>query len=1041
MKPLKLEMTAFGPYKDTEVVDFELLNQHSLFLITGPTGAGKTTLFDAISFAVYGEASGELRGTDNLRSHFASEDVLTEVYLTFMLKGVKYHLHRIPRQERMKKGRTGTTEQKADATLTIFDKEPATVVAGVKAVNEKMEAILGINASQFKQIMMIPQGEFQKLLTSNSEDRQRILQKLFDTAFYGEIQLLLEREAKKLKDGIGTQQLIRGGHIKGLQFNESFAGIDENYGNMDLLGDAVNSQNQADTENVKDLVEAVAVLDKEINTQVALRAKAEENNQRLKKIGDAQVKLDDLTKKDPQIETQTMTLSQAKAAEKIKPLAVSSVEKAESVRKKQEALQAATKKHSEVCEEGKAAKVLHDQLHTEEKVQEKESIAKTITLLEETRGQLTKLEEAKQALEAASKASKDANEVYVLISDNLQKLTEEVDQLSKSLLSIQGQQVTYLKQSEKLKKAKSGLELLETLRSQLELVKETTIELTKAASVVKDQTVVVSEKRELVQKAKVVQKHEQAAALAKDLHSGDACPVCGSESHPLLATPGEASTVQLEDLEEQLRIVSEALTRYEKEEEKLKERLDGRTKNVGKTLSELLSKYEYAPSEPLLQSVTLKINEKRLTLSEFEKKVDSLKAAASEADALEAKIETQKELLAITTLEEKEAKRALDFANQDLASKKGVMETLESSVPEEFRQLETVERVIESKKSTLKAIQNAQDFATSELERLRSEAKVLANDKKNLEDDIEELGDVAKKALDAFEQGIKDSVFESVEAYEASTCTTEQMQELEKAINSHNKDKQELEVIIKTLTSPEASQVIVALNSFDEAIQQLSEKRTANEALRHTLEGRVKSNSALLEKILEISEEIKDQEKAYTDLGRLASVAKGDNKPRMTFERYVLAAYLEDVIHAANIRLSSMTGGRYQLARTEELERSNAKGGLELEVFDNYTGRSRHVKSMSGGEIFKASLSMALGLSDVVQSNAGGIELDTLFIDEGFGTLDQESLDSAINCLVDLQKSGRLVGIISHVQELKERIEAKLVVSSGPEGSKAQFIV
>ena len=204
---------------------------------------------------------------------------------------------------------------------------------------------------------------------------------------------------------------------------------------------------------------------------------------------------------------------------------------------------------------------------------------------------------------------------------------------------------------------------------------------------------------------------------------------------------------------------------------------------------------------------------------------------------------------------------------------------------------------------------------------------------------------------------------------------------------------------------------------------------------------RLKSNVKIFDEVNNISNAILKNEKEYSIIGNLAKVATGNNKSRITFERYVLAAFLNDILTAANLRLGKMTNGRYILNRTEELERKNKQSGLELEVYDNYTGKSRHVKTLSGGEGFKASLSMALGLSDVVQSYSGGVQLDTMFIDEGFGTLDQESLDSAINCLIDLQKTGRLVGIISHVQELKERIDTRLEVTSSTTGSKTEFIV
>lgn len=292
-----------------------------------------------------------------------------------------------------------------------------------------------------------------------------------------------------------------------------------------------------------------------------------------------------------------------------------------------------------------------------------------------------------------------------------------------------------------------------------------------------------------------------------------------------------------------------------------------------------------------------------------------------------------------------------------------------------------------------------------------------------------------------FDEKILSSGFLSFDNYENAKMKSQEIKAGKKMIDDYSKElhslKQQYDRLILDTKETKAKDI----GEFDDLINKLTEEIDIIIQERSKVENRVLSNSKIIEEVKSINCEIGDSEKSYSIMGNLARIAQGRNNGMITFERYVLAAFLDDILSAANIRLRKMSQGRYILSRTEELARRNKQSGLELEVFDNYTGKSRHVKTLSGGEGFKASLSMALGLSDVVQSYSGGVQLDTMFIDEGFGTLDQESLDNAVSCLIDLQESGRLVGIISHVQELKERIDTRLEVRSTNTGSTTEFVV
>jgi exonuclease SbcC len=338
-------------------------------------------------------------------------------------------------------------------------------------------------------------------------------------------------------------------------------------------------------------------------------------------------------------------------------------------------------------------------------------------------------------------------------------------------------------------------------------------------------------------------------------------------------------------------------------------------------------------------------------------------------------------------------------------------------------------------------MENQLETAKKNYDKLKVEQLTTETEKRQYNKDIIFLTQRLKEEEDAFLLKLRQKGFENTDAYTKAKMTDEDIEYNTATIENHTKQLHSLTKSYETLRHQTKDQHIVDMASFESTIETLRQKTKAYGDQKGVIVSRIKNNSLMLEHVKVRNLKIRNEEEEHQVLGHLSNMAKGNNTYRITFERYVLAAFLEDIIVAANLRLTQMTDGRYLLSRTQELQRRNAKGGLELEVYDNYTGMNRHVKTLSGGEGFMASLSMALGLADVVQSYAGGVQLDTMFIDEGFGTLDQESLDSAINCLVDLQKTGRLVGIISHVQELKERIDTRLEVLGTNIGSHTRFVV
>lgn len=389
---------------------------------------------------------------------------------------------------------------------------------------------------------------------------------------------------------------------------------------------------------------------------------------------------------------------------------------------------------------------------------------------------------------------------------------------------------------------------------------------------------------------------------------------------------------------------------------------------------------------------------------------------------------------------EKMAADHLALSNK-LSVEKTRLEGIYSEVPENLRNLKSLMEKISQADAMKRKVEESFENSRKVLDKVKITFAETSASLEQLGREEKKSGETYENSKRELEEKISKSGFLSFGEYEKSKMDAEEIRAGKKHIDDYSKELHSLKLQYENLLAETRNLVLKNIEEFDESIKKIAEEINGMIDERSNVEGRVSSNSRIIEEVKRINLEIGGGEKSYRIVGNLAKIAQGRNKGMITFERYVLAAFLDDILSAANIRLRKMSQGRYVLSRTEELERKNKQSGLELEVFDNYTGKSRHVKTLSGGEGFKASLSMALGLSDVVQSYSGGVQLDTMFIDEGFGTLDQESLDNAISCLIDLQETGRLVGIISHVQELKERMDARLEVKSTNTGSTTEFVV
>lgn len=1044
MKPVKLTMSAFGPYGDIEVIDFDLFLDHSIFVITGKTGSGKTTVFDGICYALYGMASGMDRDGDSFRSHFNKGDRLTYVELEFLLRGENYYIKRVPKQMRPVKVGEGYTEQKPEAELRI---PGGTLITGIERVNEAVVSLLGMNYNQFRQIVMIPQGEFREFLLADSKNREAIFRKIFGTYQFCAIQDSLDNKSRDLKNELNSLEQKQNIYIKSID-----PGLEENLkallnaeyininGVTETLDDFIEKDRQAEsnnTETIKKLAEELDGLNKEllegmeINRRFSEEAEAKENKVAFENNIEANKDKERFIQKGRKALTIRKTEDYCKQQYNSMKAKEKQLEEAKSKLKdaNEGILKAKEKLESEKNKEPEYKKLSEDlTIYKKDRVKVTE-YEKKLAILDETEKQLKRVIEKKNK----SKIRIDT------LKDHEAKGQEELEKAQKASLEYVNKKSWLDKAVElqfKLGRFSKGRETLKTIITEYleEKVKFGKIE---------DKYWQTKNKYENMNELFL---KGQAGLLAKELKIGMPCPVCGGLEHPLPAEIVEGTPTE-EELEKQK-------VQYEK--------IDEERKNILNKLSELKAKEESHIS--VLENYRLELLLDYKDIPELDKNtIDNY--ISDKTDALDKEIKALKETVSNLKeqMESEESKRRLlkelkgellqeeenhqklnDDSiriNAEVDNLKELTGNLVKDLPEGITTIEAMENVISTLTEKLAAMDKLKKLAEEEFrtaEKKFTEADTSFNEKTKAHDEAVEEYNEALRKLD---EDILKAGFLNRDDYKASRMEEEKIEELESAVKDfYSNLKSAMDRHEKALKAIEGLKII-DISIIEDKIKEKKSQKEEEEEQNKKVYARLKKNIEIQDNLLNIGKEIKKQDSEYRKISYLAELAKGNNVEKLSFERYVLAAYFDEIIDAANIRLKRMTDGRFELSRIQEKQKGRAQQGLDLEVYDYYTGKPRHVKVISGGESFKASLSLALGLSDVVQSTSGGISIDTMFIDEGFGTLDPESLEKSIEALLELQQSGKFVGVISHVPELKDRIRARIEITSDISGSAARIVV
>lgn len=1033
MRPLKVTISAWGPYKNTVVVDFTKFNQGSLFLITGPTGAGKTTVFDAITFALYGDVSGKTREKGTLRSDFATAGDDTYVELLFEHKGKSYRVYRAPKYERPKKRGEGTTVSQEIAELYIEKQTPIVVIT---EVNKKIEEILGMTYLQFKQISMIAQGEFLELLVASSKDRVEILRNIFKTNQYEKLQKALTEKSLRLQRELTEQNNRLEEIVNTIECNRE----DEEDELARLLVAPPYHYDRILTllkEGMTDSKKKEAQLDASIHEyeqaekalieRIAKGEKVNENHQRLTELEE---RLQQLSNQKEIFVAKKQKLNQALQAmnvDSFDKMYEASVIRYNTAKSKWEQIKAELET---ALPEYESSKKDFEQVGTLEK-----------SLLE-------------------SQMKQKQVESYRPLVDEVNSLQEKIASINRTISEIQGKQENLKSKQEQVKnsleKSQEEFHLYENVevlieqnkssmeRLQVQLAKVKQLQAKKevldTAIRNKDKHIPEYEKAEQESlEAKRVYDEKEAqyrraiiGIVARELEEGKPCPVCGSTSHPMKATiadnaPDEKELEEYKEVaEEKARKFKECYSYFVGLSEKVNAlQSDFDTTCIDNNIEpeqilEIIEKLQENQIAFEEQAVTYQKNQKRKT--ELAEGIANLEKLLKEQEDNSVSLTNQYNL---TLQEEKQFKEQVE-------QKKAMLPAEYQSSNQILEALEQIAVQVEKQKLQIQKVREVYDTAKTKYERLLA----LRSEREEEMRMVHAQGKVEKKELDT---ALQKFGFASRMAYKEASMNETERTELEEEIKSYLESYQETDAKKKTLQETLGNEPVVDVEALKEERMTLLQKKGQVIEEKQAFHTRQTVNEKAFKSMKEKLAKRSSLEQEYGVVKQLDNITKGNNPDRLVFEQYVLASYFEDILKAANLRLLVMTNSRYELLRSTGVSDARKKDSLDIEVLDHYTGKKRSVKSLSGGESFKAALSLALGMSDIIQSYAGGIEIDTLFIDEGFGSLDTESLEQALETLSKLTEKNRLIGIISHVGELQERINNQIVVERGKHGSTLEM--
>lgn len=1027
MLPKKIVLENFGPFVH-ETVDFTRLNELPLFLIGGKTGAGKTTIFDGITYALFGDASGGIRSVNEFRSTFADNHEPTRVLFEFEHQGRLYQIERSPKQRLRKKRGEGFTEKAPKVQFTVYDEgKEVRAYTKEKVVSEEIYELLHLNKKQFRQIVMLPQGEFRNFLVAPSSEKEILLRNLFGTESYRAFTEDLKQQKQMLESECqqATQKIQQ--CLDQLSF-ERGATIAES---ITLVQVALTASRQ----NLAEQQQALALEKRQLKEKRTQVATAEKLAEKFEAKAQAQQELAALKEQEPLIQQLEAQVAEGKKLERLKPL-YDNLQQAtattDDLRTQQTALQAELSKTMELWAhwERADAELTAKSDDWQQKEQERQQLTQLLPLVKQ---QASLRQQQTELLAQQQEHHKQ-----------LRRLEQNQQLGEKNRRLLQQEVATRPVWQERLYTEKGFFQRLEQLKAeadQIEQVKEIESDQQIQLAVLIEQ--IAASSNQLIAKeteyknAKSRWAALEIARLSQELVPGEPCPICGSLDHPNPASVVEVEGQELQQLQLKLERLEQAKNRLEitkvaaqKQADALQQRFDQqqearyqRQKSFSlavlafcEQLAQFYSQSEQIPDlDRLERFLTEKQTETQLRLQQLTETATELahqdeQQAKDQQQQAELQANYQARLNALSELKGK-----LTAITEQLGEVK--------EAPLQARLQELTNELAEHQQQVTEHQQQGQ---TLEHEKIRQQAELKQLEKQLITTQMEQqkcqtlLQEKAAASQVSLEQL---ATYQPVELADSEA-------KLQKFANRYAIAKDRFAQLQRELVDqnmPDVPQLQVQLAEASEAYEQSQQLVIRQEA-------QLTEQEKLVTQITDLQAENEHQLATLAELTQLFQTFNGDNPQKISLERYVLQWYLMEVLQSANHQLAELTNGRYQFELNQQTGSYKGQTGLEINIFDDNAGASRSAHSLSGGESFIAALALALGLAEVIQAQAGGVAIDALFIDEGFGSLDEEALQMAIDALAGIENKGRMIGIISHVKELKEQIPQQILVNTSGTG-------
>lgn len=1013
MRPIKMTLTAFGPFPDTQTVDFRPALGARLFGIYGPTGAGKTSILDGICFSLFGESSGQERQGDDLRSHHATPDVETEVSLIFEVGAKRYHVVRRPRQTvRGKRGDALVQRQHWAALYDATDIEvddidgdnPGVVMEErkVEVLAERMRSILNYSAAQFRQVVLLPQGQFRQLLTASSDQRSAVLRGLFDVSLYERFVERLKAEASELRDEVETGRSAINGHLQAhaVSATDALTTLIET-----LMTDVgVQTAGRDAARGVRD------------TARVTLQA-AQQIQDRFTELDEALDALNAVLSRAADVETLKLRKSAAERAVACVAADVRAVEAEGDLASGLTARSLAAEAEAEsarICSEATSSLKASVARHPE-----RDAAVAAVTQLETFQKRVAGAEPLREAARQSALAVATAKDA---LDDALRDhAAAEQTQIS-AVGAYAAVQQTVLRISQ-VESALQGLNQAREQATQFASAAEAVERFTAARSTAlanhERLRQALADMRGAEATAEEALASAQAANLAAKLENGRPCPVCGSTEHPRPAGGAEGGQ-GLDAAWRHARSAREAVDAEERQGAQAAARADGEWTQAVARLAELR-----APERDI-SAITAEIAAANDELAALR--------AGPDVGTTQAAVDTAKLQLAATTDALAAARDQYAAADKSATSAAAAIEASLADVPADLRDAAVAALRVQAAVDHRDELNDAHQLAVESERRASEAAQATRSTLNHAEGRVKELT-AARDAQRALFLAARTTAGLGDDAYAAAKADIPNIEDLTATITDHvtglaaAQDRRNRAVAaIEGLDRPELQASSAALADADAILTKAEEVLTTTTMKLAQLE-------ATQARVAQLAAELAEATERYRVLGELAQLTDGRNAHRLRLRDFAIAATFDLVLEAANQRFARMSRGRFSLLRKYEGGDGRARAGLDIEVYDAHTDQKRDAHTLSGGEGFLASLSLALGLSDVVQAEAGGVKLDAIFIDEGFGHLDDETLDVALDTLRDLVGQDRAVGVISHVEAVKEQIPMGFDVVRQPQGS------